>query len=272
MRSPLALSVLLPPVVLLSALSPSATDPTTSATEIVVTATDFSFDVPERVEAGLVTIRLVNRGETMHHAQLLRLDDGHTVADLRAALAAGEDPAWAKLMGGPGVILPGMEANASVVLRAGEYAWICWLGVGEASHMAQGMVHGMTVEGAGGGELPRPTALIRLSDYDFAIDPALSAGSHVIRVRNMASQPHELVLVRLEPGRTAEDLLAWLETEEGPPPGMPIGGVVGLAQGEANNIEVTLEPGAYALLCFVPDRTDDRPHFMHGMAKTIMVE
>ena len=271
MRSPLALSVLLPPAVMLSALS-GATAPTTSPTEIVVTATDFSFDVPERVEAGLVTIRLVNRGETMHHAQLLRLDDGHTVADLRAALAAGDDPAWAKPMGGPNVILPGMEARASVVLRAGGYAWVCWLGAGESSHVAQGMVHGMTVEGAGGGELPRPTALVRLSDYDFAIDPPLSAGNHVIRVRNTASQPHELVLVRLQPGRTAEDLLAWLETEEGPPPGMPIGGVVGLAQGEANNIEVTLEPGAYALLCFVPDRTDGRPHVMHGMAKTIMVE
>jgi hypothetical protein len=194
------------------------------------------------------------------------------VADLRAALADGGEPEWATSMGGPNVILPGMEANASVVLRAGDYAWVCWLGAGESSHIAQGMVHGMTVEGPGGGELPRPTALVRLSDYDFAIDPPLSAGTHVIRIRNMAAQPHELLLVRLAPGNTDVDLLAWLETEEGPPPGMPIGGVVGLAQGEANNIEVTLEPGAYALLCFVPDRADGRPHFMHGMTTTILVE
>jgi hypothetical protein len=37
------------------------------------------------------------------------------------------------------------------------------------------------------------------------------------------------------------------------------------------SIDVTFIPGQYALLCFVPDMKDGKPHFAHGMAKLIEV-
>ena len=34
---------------------------------------------------------------------------------------------------------------------------------------------------------------------------------------------------------------------------------------------MTFEPGSYALICFVPDAKDGKPHAMHGMLKTLTV-
>jgi hypothetical protein len=36
-------------------------------------------------------------------------------------------------------------------------------------------------------------------------------------------------------------------------------------------INVRLEPGTYALICFIPDAKDGKPHFMHGMMKEFKV-
>ena len=36
-------------------------------------------------------------------------------------------------------------------------------------------------------------------------------------------------------------------------------------------ITADFQPGRYALLCFIPDAKDGKPHFVHGMAKEITV-
>jgi hypothetical protein len=41
--------------------------------------------------------------------------------------------------------------------------------------------------------------------------------------------------------------------------------------GDRELFGVNLEPGEYALLCFVPDDEDGKPHIQHGMAKQFTV-
>ena len=43
---------------------------------------EYAFDAPDTIEAGATTIKLVNKGSEMHHVWLVRLDGGHTVADV----------------------------------------------------------------------------------------------------------------------------------------------------------------------------------------------
>jgi hypothetical protein len=64
---------------------------------------------------------------------------------------------------------------------------------------------------------------------------------------------HEVIVARLRPGATAERALDWLGTMRGAAPFTPLGGVVGLARGEVNDVPVALTPGEYALLCRQPD-------------------
>lgn len=110
-----------------------------------------------------------------------------------------------------------------------------------------------------------------LHDFSFTLAGPLTAGKRVIAVRNEGAQPHEVELVRLAPGKTAEEMLAWVHKPEGTPPGLPLGGVAPLARGGEAWFEVELEAGRYALICFVPDAKDGKPHFAHGMLQEIEI-
>lgn len=246
---------------------------TTEPPVVTVTATDFLFDAPDRMPSGAVTIRLVNKGEALHHAQLVRLDEGRTPEDLAEADATGELPSWATFVGGPGLIAPGMEATATVELRPGTYYWLCFVETDGMPHMAQGMVHRTEVQPGDRVAMPKADNTMMLNDYEFKLGKVLTAGHHVIRVRNTAAQPHEAILVRFAPGKTMDDLMAFVAGGgEGDPPGVPMGGMQALSQGLAADMVVDLEPGNYGLICFVPDVADGQPHAAHGMVQEFSIE
>lgn len=251
-----------------------AQTPAPAPTLVTVTARDFAFAAPTTVPAGLTTVRLVNEGREMHHAQLVRLDDGHTVEEMmRVAGEHGPIPAWAHFVGGPNVPAPGGFTEATMQLQPGTYALVCFVPSGDGvPHLMKGMVKPLTVVPARS-EAVAPAAGIRmvLRDYAFDIAPEITAGRHTLRVENAAAQPHEVVVMRLAPGKTPQDLLAWMQTQAGPPPAVPMGGTALLSTGESNQITADFEPGEYALLCFVPDARDGAPHVAHGMVRQITV-
>ena len=237
---------------------------------VTVTASDYSFAAPDTIPAGLTELRLLNRGTEMHHAMLVRLDAGKTMADLFAAMQPDAPlPAWAHEAGGPNTPGPGGESNAILRLVAGRYAMICVIPSSDGkAHVAKGMAKEIIVTPATSNTSNanlRVNSTMTLFDYAFQLSQPLQAGRQTIRVKNTAGQPHEVVFVKLQPGKKTADVLAWMEKMEGPPPGAPVGGTTPMAQGEQNIITVDLSPGEYGLVCFVPDATDGKPHFMHGM-------
>jgi uncharacterized cupredoxin-like copper-binding protein len=244
--------------------------------QLTVTAADFHFKAPRTVPAGVTTIRLVNEGPDLHHVQLVKLAAGHTVTDLTNHLVEhGEQlPEWASWVGGPNAPAPGGGvAEATLELEAGEYAMLCVIPTDGVPHLMKGMVVPLTVTPSSA-TAPEPVADVQvvLKDYGFDVSPALTAGKHTLRVTNSAAQPHEIFIVRLGQGKTAQDLLTWMQKPEGPPPAMPLGGATFLDRGEANYLTLDLAPGQYAFYCFVPDATDHQPHFAHGMVKQVTVE
>jgi hypothetical protein len=137
------------------------------------------------------------------------------------------------------------------------------------------MLQGFRVVASGGGsDLPAATDTIRLTDYNFTSGRPLAAGSHTILVQNDGPQPHEIVLLRLNPGKTVRDFGVWATTGrmQGPPPAMPIGGVTVLERGAGATFTADLSAGDYAFICFVPDAKDGKPHLAHGMVKRFSVK
>jgi hypothetical protein len=59
---------------------------------------------------------------------------------------------------------------------------------------------------------------------------------------------------------------------EGPPPGKALGGVAGIAPGLSQSFTNNFTPRKYALICFLPDARDGKPHFAHGMVQEITVQ
>ena len=242
---------------------------------VSVTSGDFYFQMPDTLSAGLTSFRLVNEGQELHHIQAVRLEDGRTLRDFTEHLAAENAfPEWAVEVGGPNAGVPGAETEATFALEPGTYAIVCMIPSPDGTpHIMKGMMKQVAVVAgdAAATELPPADVTIVLDDYSFEVTPALTAGRRVIRVENRAAQPHEVLLARLEPGKTPMDLVQWTEKPEGPPPAAVVGGTTAFRKGIVNQATVDLVPGEYALICFIPDATDGKPHFVHGMMTQVTV-
>jgi hypothetical protein len=240
-----------------------------------VTGEDFKFDAPDEIPAGLTEFRFLNKGPALHHMAVLKLADGKTIDDLHAALAnPGPPPKWVKEYGGPNAPAPGVEGNATLMLEPGNYVLICFVDIGGPPHFTKGMVRALRVVPAAA---PTPSSLeadatLELFDYNFKLSSPIRAGTRIIKVHNVGQQHHEIELVQLAPGATVSQMMTWIAKMEGPPPGKALGGVAGMDTGMSQYFTADFQPGNYALICFLPDAKDGKPHFAHGMVQQITVE
>ena len=245
---------------------------------VVFVAHDFGFTGPDRIPAGVTTLQVVNRGREPHHVQLLKLLQGKTAADFRAAIKSNPAgfPTWITFVGGPNAVLPGSESAATMTLADGEYLLICLIpNKAGVPHVALGMEKPLSVKGAKPTLVSEPKAglTITQADFHFAMSSAVTAGAHTIQVTNHGTQPHEVVVLKLDPGASAKDFGAAFEPgATGPPPGKPVGGVVGIETGAHAYFTTRFEPGRYGLICFFPDPATGKPHFAQGMTSEFTVE
>ena len=253
----------------------AAAPPPTAPNLLTVTATDYAFDAPASIPAGYTTIRVVSNGKEVHQAALVRLEQGKTLADFQAALKqAGPPPAWVVDAGGPNPPMPNGTAEATEYLAPGAYVIVCFVPSPDGTpHVAKGMMRELTVTpSSASAPAPNADATITLADYSFTSPAPLAAGQHVLRVVNSGPQSHEIVLIRLEPGKTARQFVQWVDGMKGPPPGALLGGVAPIAPGDTAYFPADLTPGNYAFVCFVPDSKDGKPHAAHGMMQDFTVK
>lgn len=253
--------------------------PTPAANVVTIHGADFSYDAPSTVPAGMTTVNFINDGPSLHQAEIVRLDSGKTMADLKAALSQrGPLPGWIVELGGPDAVDPGLTANATLNLPAGNYALLCVVNVPDGvPHFMKGMLQPLTVVANGStsqtAASPVADETVTMDNYAFKLSVPLTAGTHTFKVFNSDEQPHELELIRLAPGKTAADMLAWLQAQNGPPPRQALGGVAVISPGAGPAyFTASLTSGNYMLLCFVPDVVDGKPHFAHGMVLPITIQ
>lgn len=250
-------------------------------TAVVFVAHDYGFSGPDRMPAGATTVRVVNTGRDLHHVQFLKLGQGKSAADFRAALAADPSrlPEWVQYAGGPNAHLPGSLASATVNLTEGNYVLICWIpdrnGV---PHVALGMqkavsvYQGKPVKVSQSGPI-RSSLIVEQIDYQFVLSGQVKAGLQTVEVVNHGGRPHEVVVVKLMPGATVTDVIASFEPgASGPPRGELVGGITGIEKGDRVYFTGEFEPGRYGLICFLPDGAGGRPHFLQGMTTEFTVE
>jgi hypothetical protein len=268
-------------IVALAALGACAPKAPVGPNVVTLTAGDFTFTGPDTIPAGLTTIRLVNQGKELHHAMLVRLGGGHTVAEFQAGMQAmmthpGPAPAWVQFAGGPNAATPGDTSNVTEMLEAGTYVVLCVIPSADGvPHVAKGMIRTLVVTPSTAAAIAEPAAdvTMKLVDYAFQLSRPLTAGTTAIRVENAGKEPHEVVVAALLPGKTAKDFVGWeLGGEKGPlPTGKWLGGVGALVPGGHATFSLSLAPGNYVLLCFFPDEKDGKAHLVHGMSQQITI-
>ena len=116
------------------------------------------------------------------------------------------------------------------------------------------------------------------------MEGTLTAGPHTIRVANSGAEPHDLVLLRLAPGVSAETVVRAMNPERArrtaeaaePPPSLEslaagAGGIAAIRSGMEVFFATALTRGEYLILCMAT-APDGRSHIEHGMIKQVRVE
>lgn len=254
----------------LAACAPAAEKaPETAAMpEVTFHSTEYAFAGPDTVAPGWTAIKLVNDGNVEHHMILAQLDEGKTAQDLLTFFQEhpNDDPAWVRWRGAANGV-PHAGTNTSMVnLTPGNYLTICFIpDSAGVPHMAHGMIRGFVVAGeANSAPAPTADAEIHTSEYKFTM-PAVAAGTHTFRFVNDGKEVHEVHVMRLDEGATMEQVMAaFAPGATAPPPATSVGGPGALSPGLYDYWTVTLEPGRYMVVCFVP-APDGQPHAMKGM-------
>jgi hypothetical protein len=245
-----------------------------------ITVTDDDIIAPGSVAAGRTLIAYENKGQELRQSWLVRVPDDLTAAELAAPAPAGMPPAWffrGTFVGFPGAVQPGAVSYAVVDLVPGIY------GVFD-DFTELFTVTASAAEGATPTARREPVADgdVTMFDYGFRFPERVVAGDRIWKVTNVGREVHELVLAKSPEPITKEQVLDLIMA--GDAAATPTGGgpsLNDLEAGEATGFgalspghtgwtELTLEPGVYVAICFVPD-ANGTPHLALGMIQVFTV-
>lgn len=119
--------------------------------------------------------------------------------------------------------------------------------------------------------------VVEITGVDFGFEGVpseVAAGSTAFGFTNGGESAHEMIVFQLQEGKTAEDVLA-LEGEDDPAAAEVVAGEVGGTFGTPGSetttyVNAEVEPGTYALLCFIPGPGGES-HAELGMTATFTV-
>ncbi len=255
--------------------------------ELRLVATDTGFESPDEVPAGRYLIVLDNQGTPGGPAQvsdvnLIQLPTGVQIDELNALLfgESASPPDWyGGIVSSGGFYVEAGETGYAVLdLEPG--AW--YVGVGDANPFVPLTVTENT--SATPGAFPDPVADVTVEYAEFALDlpDQIPAGNQVWHLSNPGDQQHALTFARTPELLTIEQVQAFV-TQLGsgtPQAGAPDPASVEILTSELKNlspgreiwVELELEPGAYAVICGIPDPDTGAPHVLLGEVDTFIVE
>jgi hypothetical protein len=234
---------------------------------------------PTPLLAGLNTISFSNKTTGSSDLLAIQLNAGVSFNAFMAALES--DGIFAamgmgKFVGGRSV--PAGETRSVIMdLEAGTYAFL----TSEDPTVPEPVFTGAQVEvKARPGLAPTaPAGAVQVTAVDFQLNfpTTLPAGATTFEFRNQGTQWHEFLILKLKPGQTEADLLAFFGS---PTPTEPpfefIDIIVPVSPGKRVFFPVTLAVGNYVAVCALPDLTSspEEPtfHVQHGMHRSFTVQ
>jgi len=262
---------------------------------VEIRAVGKTFEGPTEIPSGWITFRFVNASSMIHFAMIdvppegvttqemsdtvmayfQEAMDGMNAGDQEAVNAAfGKFPEWTGELGrsgGPGLLSPGRNSQATVHLDPGRYMLECYVKSDGVFHTTSpgpgqlGMLLDLTVTQEPN-NAPQPqanaTLAIRNSGFEL-VSGALTAGPNTIRVEFVEQQAlpsfvgNDVHLMRVDAEDSIARAGAWLDWRakeglEDPSPVTFLGGINDLPAGTHGYFSVSLEPGDYAFIAEMP--------------------
>ena len=117
-----------------------------------------------------------------------------------------------------------------------------------------------------------PVVVVHAKEFSYVAPKSITRGATTFHLVNDGKEVHHLTIMKLAAGKTMADFAAAMK-KPGPPPAwvINVGGPNAAVPGASSDATVTLEPGNYVLLCFVPSPGETAPHVMKGMLHSLTV-
>lgn len=247
--------------------------------ELLIRVTDDAIEAPDGLTAGRYHLIQENdRTEEASHFFIIRVPDGVTEEELAQEPAGDEDPPWfwdSVFVGNPDRAQPnGGRSEGIVDLAAGRYLVIDPL-------TPELKPERFDVDAAPAAPAaPDPIAAVTaaMGEMTFDLPATVPTGRQLWQVSNTGAMQHELSILPVPAGATAEETTRAILTlfEEGDPATVgpewagwyPVepGGVGVTSPQRTAWIALDLDPGTYAAVCFFPGGTG-RPHVIDGMIR-----
>ena len=244
-------------------------------------AHDDSYSAPDTVPAGRIGVTLHVDGHEQRNAQFFKVKDNVSLAQVATAFQTNPRSATELLdfVGGPGTVPPGGTQDEVQDLTEGQYIMATLLlGQDGQQYVPGGMIKTFRVVRPRHRPLPdaAPPPLpgdqqILLSDFAFGI-PQLQSGQQTLQLRNVGSEPHEMLVKRLDNGHDLKDALNFVISPVGTPPYSDAGGFLVFPGGETTSLTLDLSPGPYVAICYFRDPASGKTHAELGMIRDFTVE
>ena len=229
---------------------------------LAVVARDTVLEVSPTVPAGVTTVRLVLQGKARRELVVRRVPSG-TPPETLIRGAAGRPIKWFAQwsFGGPAVPSDSAtNASATVELRPGIYLLVAY--EVDASGKARGdryLWKQFTAVAASAlipGRFPVPDLTLKVRDARIDVEGTIRQGGRTIQVENVGGQPHELIIARLKPGKTIEDVRLWKARRAESAPFVYVGGFTPMSPGMTAQTRLTFQAGEHVVLCPLPSGRD----------------
>lgn len=221
---------------------------------LTIVARDTGLVAPPTVPAGVTTVRLLLDGKARRELVVHRIPAGMTAEELVRG-AAGRPSRWFEQwsFGGPAVPRDSTnDARVTMDLRPGRYAFVSY--EVDATGRPRGdkhmwvLVSAMRSTALIPDRLPVADATLKVRDNRIEMIGVLRRGQRVVQIENAGAQAHELTIVRLKAGKTAEDAQRWLRDRKDAPPFVYVGGVTPMSPGVTIQARLVLQSGTHVVL------------------------
>ena len=122
---------------------------------------------------------------------------------------------------------------------------------------------------------PPSATVVNITGHDFAFvaPDTIPAGLTTVKFQNAGTEPHQVVIIRIDSGKTMADVATLMKDPNAKVPGwmaFPMG-ANGIVPADSASATATLVPGHYMLVCFI-NSPDGTPHANKGMVRPLEVK
>lgn len=254
-----------------------AASPARAQRVLRVIASDTALAASPTVPAGVITVELTLQGKTRRELVVHRVPAG-SGPEKTARGAGGRPTSWFERwsFGGPAAPADSVgSSRATIDLRPGRYVLVSY--EVDAAGRPRGdryVWRELTAVAASvliAARFGDADLTARVKDARIDLTGTVRRGRRAIQVENAGGRPHEVVIARLKPGKTVDDVRRWKRERDDAAPFVYVGGLTPMSSGMTAQTRLVFQAGTHVIFCPMRDARARSHDHERGVLATFTV-